>query len=101
LTSIIIPDGVTGIRYNAFESCSDLASITIPSSVTGIEFGVFANCKNLTQVVSKIEKPFGFELNPFRDISDNCVLTIPAGTRNAYIAAGWTEDIFIGGIVEK
>lgn len=101
LTSIIIPDGVTGIRYNAFESCSDLASITIPSSVTGIEFGVFANCKNLTQVVSKIEKPFGFELNPFRDISDNCVLTIPAGTRNAYIAAGWTEDIFKGGIVEK
>lgn len=101
LTSIIIPDGVTGIGYNAFESCSDLASITIPSSVTGIEFGVFGFCKNLTQVVSKIEKPFGFELNPFRDISDNCVLTIPTGTRSAYIAVGWTEEIFKGGIIEE
>ena len=101
LTSIIIPDGVTGIRYNAFESCGDLVSITIPSSVTGIEFGVFDFCKNLTQVVSKIEKPFELERNPFSGISDNCVLTIPTGTRSAYIAAGWTEDLFKGGIIEN
>ena len=29
-----------------------------------------------------------------------CKLTVPRGTRDAYIAAGWTEDIFKGGVVE-
>lgn len=101
LTSINIPEGVTGIGYNAFEVCPNLTSITIPSSLTGIEFGVFTACRNLTQVISKKEKPFELERNPFSGISDDCVLTVPAGTRNAYIAAGWTEDIFKGGIVEK
>ena len=101
ITSIIIPDGVTGIGYNAFEVCPDLTSITIPLSVTGIEFGVFSYCRNLSHVISKIEKPFELERNPFSGISDDCVLTVPAGTRNAYITAGWTEDIFKGGIVEK
>ena len=28
------------------------------------------------------------------------MLTVPCGTRQAYIDAGWTEDIFKGGIVE-
>jgi len=28
------------------------------------------------------------------------VLTVPYGTRDAYIAAGWTEDVFKGGVVE-
>ena len=31
-------------------------------------------------------------------ISSNCVLKVPSGTRNAYIAAGWTKDVFKGGI---
>ena len=29
-----------------------------------------------------------------------CILYVPAGTRDAYIAAGWTEEVFKGGIVE-
>ena len=36
----------------------------------------------------------------FGYISNDCVLYVPAGTRDAYIAAGWTEDVFKGGIVE-
>jgi len=101
LTEIVIPDGVTSIGYNAFESCNNLTSITIPSSVTGIEFGVFDFCSNLTRVVSKIEKPFELERNPFFRISDDCVLTVPAGTRDAYISSGWTEETFKGGIIEE
>ena len=101
LTSINIPEGVTEIRYNAFEVCPNLTSITIPSSLTGIEFGVFTACRNLSHVISKIENPFELERNPFSGISDDCVLTVPAGTRSAYIAAGWTEDMFKGGIIEK
>ena len=29
-----------------------------------------------------------------------CVLKVPVGSRNAYLNAGWTEDIFKGGVVE-
>jgi len=30
----------------------------------------------------------------FNNIGSSCVLTVPYGTRDAYIAAGWTEDVF-------
>ena len=36
----------------------------------------------------------------FYGLADACQLTVPYGTRDAYIAAGWTEEIFKGGIVE-
>ena len=38
--------------------------------------------------------------SPFYGISDDCVLTVPRGKRQAYIDGGWTEEIFKGGIVE-
>lgn len=56
-------------------------------------------CNGLTSVVSHIKTPFA-ENMAFDDISDECILYIPFGTRDAYIAAGWTEDVFKGGIVE-
>ena len=60
----------------------------------------FQNCTALTSVVSKIETPFKFGTNAFYNINPACVLTVPKGKRQAYIDAGWTEDIFKGGIVE-
>ncbi|MBR3478080.1 MAG: hypothetical protein IKH43_03160, partial [Bacteroidaceae bacterium] len=36
----------------------------------------------------------------FAYMLSNCKLTVPRGTRDAYINAGWTEDIFKGGVVE-
>ena len=75
LTSIIIPDSVTSIGRNAFQSCTSLTSITfgtsskltsiglesflfcnsltsitIPESVTNISHAAFISCKNLTAV---------------------------------------------------
>ena len=100
LTSITIPNGMTNIGEDAFQYCRSLASITIPNTVTSIGEYAFSYCSSLTNVVSEIEVPFAFGDNAFSNISDNCVLTVPAGTRDAYIAAGWTEDVFKGGIVE-
>lgn len=43
LTSLTIPDGVTTIGGNAFNSFFGLASVTIPDSVTSISYSAFLN----------------------------------------------------------
>lgn len=50
LTSINIPDGVTVIRYNTFSGCTSLTSVTIPDSVTAIEFCAFLSCSSLASI---------------------------------------------------
>ena len=100
LTSIDIPTNVTSIGQEALYGCSGLTSITIPNSVISIGSIAFKRCSGLTSVISEIEDPYAFGSGAFDEISSTCTLTVPAGTRDAYIAAGWTTDVFKGGIVE-
>ena len=100
LTSITIPSSVTSIGDWAFWNCSGLTSITIPSSVTSIGQGAFFGCDGLTSITSYMRNPVMLPIDCFRDISSNCVLTIPYGTTSKYESAGWTTDIFKGGIVK-
>ena len=100
LTSVTIPNSVRSIGQSAFFGCRGLTSVTIPNSVTTIGALAFYICSGLTSVISEIENPFVFGSSAFSNIASTCTLTVPAGTRDAYIAAGWTEDVFKGGIVE-
>ena len=50
LTSVTIPDGVTGIGESAFCNCTSLTSITISDSVKGIGNWAFCGCTNLTDI---------------------------------------------------
>lgn len=100
LTTVYIPNSVTSIGMEAFYYCINLTSVVIPNSVTFIGEYAFSGCSNLTSVVSNIQEPFTFGSYAFSDKLDNCVLTVPAGTKADYIAAGWTEEVFKGGIVE-
>ncbi len=50
LTSITIPDSVTGIGGYAFKGCAGLRTITIPDSVTSIGDYAFLNCKGLRAI---------------------------------------------------
>lgn len=50
LTSIILPDGLEIIGWNAFSRCKKLTSVIIPSSVKGICCGAFRYCENLKSV---------------------------------------------------
>ena len=127
LTSLDIPYGVTKIEPEAFYGCRDLTqvnipnsvkvidiaafgnsgltSVTIPSSVRYLGFDVFTDCNNLAKVISKAPNPpHDFKEDgesAFIDISDNCILIVPQGSREKYIAAGWNEDVFKGGIFEE
>ena len=48
--NVVIENGVTNIKNNAFSGCSSLTSVVIPSSVTSIEEEAFKNCSALTSV---------------------------------------------------
>lgn len=79
MTSIIIPDGVTGIGDYAFYNCSSLSDIHIPTGVTSIGQGVFYNCSSLTSIdipgsVKKMEE------NIFVDCSDQLVISGEKGS---------------------
>ena len=100
LTSIKIPDGITTIGSFAFCNCLNLASVIIPNDVTSIGQRAFSECRSLSSVISEIKEPFAFDSYAFFSIASNCTLTVPYGTKDAYIAAGWTEDVFKGGIIE-
>ncbi len=51
LTSIIIPDSVTSISYNAFANCSNLIEVKIGKNVESIGDYAFYNCDNLVEVL--------------------------------------------------
>ena len=49
-TSVTIPDGVTIIKYSAFQNCTDLTEVTFGNSITTIEYSAFYYCLSLKQV---------------------------------------------------
>lgn len=50
ITEILIPDGITEIKNEAFRKCSNLKSIIIPNSVTKIGSYAFSGCSNLKNI---------------------------------------------------
>ncbi len=51
ISTIYIPNSVTGIGNEAFFYCRDLTSITIPNSVTSIGNSAFYGCRGLTSII--------------------------------------------------
>ena len=50
LTSIVIPDSITGIGWGAFVGCSALTSVVISDSVTNMYECAFDSCFGLSDV---------------------------------------------------
>lgn len=122
LSYLNIPNSVTTFDYNPFYDsdlkeveihCSintsslfwertNLQTIVLGEEVKSIESSTFYGCANVQTVVSYIQEPFAFGSSAFNfnNTYNTCKLIVPAGTRDAYIAKGWTESVFKGGVVE-
>ena len=127
LAYINIPNSVTNITgngssYSSFRGsdlkeiefhCSKISSwllveqyslekVILGSEVTSIEDRAFNGCTNMSTVISYIQEPFTYDYAAFNfdNVYNTCKLIVPAGTRDAYIAKGWTESVFRGGVVE-
>lgn len=102
-TNVVIPSTIggttiTGIGSRAFSNQSQISQITIPSSVTSIGNSAFSGCTSLSQVSipSNVTK-IGFEafspstvLTSYGGNRANIDLVVADGTKDTYIANGWT-----------
>ena len=69
--SLIIPDGVTAIGWNAFSGCTSLASVTIPNSVKTIVNNAFENCTSLKEI------QFGGTMAQWKELNRSGGVKIP------------------------
>ena len=51
LREVVIPEGVTEIRKDAFKNCRQLQAVTLPASLKTISSFVFADCRSLESIV--------------------------------------------------
>lgn len=49
ITSVVLPDSVKSIGYNAFENCTELTSVDL-GKISNISFDVFKGCTSLTEL---------------------------------------------------
>ena len=89
LTSLVIPNSVTTIGYEAFGP-NALKSLVIGSGVKSIGGYAFRCCTDLKIVISKIEKPFEIDNTVFLLLPSDAELIVPNGTKAAYQSTpGW------------
>ena len=50
ISSIVIPDSVSYINYEAFEGCSGLEVVTVPESIDEINPSIFSDCFKLSEM---------------------------------------------------
>ena len=99
LAKVELPEGLTSMNTFAFYDCQALTEITLPSTLETCGDNVFSWCSNLTKVIARMEDPFTLPDGMFGETSESISLHIPDGTYDKYVAAGWTPEIFPGGIV--
>ena len=97
LTSVTIPDSVTGLNADAFVRCTSMTSLIIGSGVTEI-YNAFRHCSSLTKITllgttPPVLKPVtGIDEIYTFDDTNNCPIYVPANSVNAYRnAESWVK----------
>ena len=85
LTSVTIPDSVTSIGDGAFFKCYDLTSVTIPNSVTSIGDSAFLRCFSLTNITVNATNSYYASLDGVLfDKSLDTLIEFPVGLAGSY-----------------
>lgn len=88
---INIPEGVTYLGDNCFDSCNYLSSLTIPSTVTTIRPYALA-CQNIKDYqLWWTESPVPYITRDF-EAHDDTTFTIPKDTTDLYVSANYPSD---------
>lgn len=88
LESVIFPESVTFIGYEAFNECRSLKHVHLPKSLEFIEGGAF-DWSAIDEVEVSWESPIGVGHRPF---PDDTVVYVPVGTLAAYKSAKYWKD---------
>lgn len=92
LTNINIPEGVTSIGESCFSSCTGLTNISIPESITTIGSSCF-DYSGLTEInFYWTTSPVMYDQYWISECSSSLKFTIPNGTTQAYIDAGYPSN---------
>ena len=85
LTGVTLPNSVTNIGERAFYNCNQLTQITLPSAVTYIGSEAFAGC-SLNTITVLATTPPTITANTFSGLTPSATITIPEGSREAYLS---------------
>jgi hypothetical protein len=112
--AVAIPEGVTKIEYNAFDSGtsplsyanSTIKSVTIPNSLTDVDWGTFGYCSNLANINVSAGNTAYSSINGVVFSKDGkTLIRYPAGRVGSYTVpdgvtsiAGYNQRIIIGGV---
>ena len=84
-TSLVIPDGVKTLRYQACAYSESLETVVIGSGVETWESNVFYACHAIKSIYLRSEKVVTPGEKPFAEaLYDNATLYVPAGTKELY-----------------
>lgn len=91
LTSVTIPDGVTKINARAFSGCTGLTSIILGKSINNLGYDAFFYCNNVKRlIVHASTPPTGGTQCGINNLS--CSLYVPAESIELYGSTVWWED---------
>ena len=97
----VIPESVKALGDNAFVHNYGIKKLELPAGLESMGAYSLFRCDSLTSIVAHMQEPFEITTANIQGLPNNCILTVPRGKRQAYIDAGWTTDIFKGGIIEE
>ena len=93
-TELTFPADIDGcpvatVSSGAFSDCTVLKKVTFPDGMTEISFYAFNGCISLKEFVSEITDPTKTSVSIPQEVYERAHLIVPAGTRAAYVKAGW------------
>lgn len=86
LSQITLSNNINSIADETFVQCSSLTEITLPSNITSLGERVFVGCNSLSTINVLSNIPPTITSGTFENINPSATITIPEGSREAYMA---------------